>query len=198
MRVVGQEEYGVRAGELARAYEGVLFEDVHREVLPHLPPPGARVLDVGAGSGRDAAALAGRGYRVVAVEPTDALRDLGRELHPESGVQWVEAALPEVGGVSGVFDLVLLSAVWMHLDEGERRTGMARLRELVAEPGGKVVITLRHGPPPEGRRMFDVPADETIALAQEHGLALVQRSGNPDRMSRPLVHWDALVFEVAG
>ncbi|UWM50070.1 class I SAM-dependent methyltransferase [Streptomyces carpaticus] len=194
MELAGQEEYRVRAGELARAYEGVRFEDVHRDVVAFLPGAGARVLDVGAGSGRDAAALAGRGYRVAAVEPTDALREVARRLHPEPGIEWVDSALPEVGGVSGPFALVLLSAVWMHLDQAERGVGMARLAELV-EPAGRVVITLRHGPPPAGRRMFEVSGDETVALAAEHGLVPVHRGSHPDRMGRAEVSWTVLVFE---
>jgi protein-L-isoaspartate O-methyltransferase len=39
-----------------------------------LPAPPARVLDVGAGSGRDAAWLTSLGLEVVAVEPSVALR----------------------------------------------------------------------------------------------------------------------------
>ncbi|MFB7761594.1 class I SAM-dependent methyltransferase [Streptomyces xiamenensis] len=196
MRLAGQEEYGVLAEVLVRGYEGIRFEEVHREALPFLPSAGARVLDIGAGSGRDAAALVARGFRVVAVEPTDELRELARHLHPEPGIEWIEGALPDVAGVEGQFGFVLLSAVWMHLDEGQRDTAMVRLGELVT-PGGSLVMTLRHGPVSPGRRMFDVPAQETIELARARGLAVVHRSHHGDRMGRPDISWDALVFRAA-
>ena len=61
----------------------------------------------------------------------------------------------------------MLTAVWMHLDEDERAAGMASLAGLLA-PGGQILMTLRHGPVPPGRRMFDVSAAE-IALAARHG-----------------------------
>jgi hypothetical protein len=48
---------------------------------------------------------------------------------------------------------------------------MANVSALVA-PLGLLVITLRHGPVPSGRSMFAVSAEETIALAETHGLCL--------------------------
>lgn len=56
------------------------FEEAHGGVLDLLPPAPARGLDVEAGTGRDAAALARRGYQVVAVEPTHHRR-VGRPDH---------------------------------------------------------------------------------------------------------------------
>ena len=67
------------------------------------------------------------------------------------------------------FDMVLMHAVWMHLTEAERAAAMPHVAGLLA-PGGKLVMSLRHGKVPEGRRMFDVTGEETIALAAEHGL----------------------------
>ena len=44
-------------------------QDVHAFVRASLPPPPARVLEVGAGDGELAAALADAGYEVVAIDP---------------------------------------------------------------------------------------------------------------------------------
>ena len=48
---------------------------------------------------------------------------------------------------------------------------MARVAPLV-RPGGLMALSLRHGPVPAGRRMFEVSAQETCELAQRHGLSL--------------------------
>jgi Methyltransferase domain len=48
----------------------------------------------GAGTGRDAAWLAARGYEVVAVEPSDAMRAEAVRLHPQAPIRWVADALP--------------------------------------------------------------------------------------------------------
>jgi len=64
---------------------------------------------------------------------------------------------------------VMLTAVWMHLDEAERREAMPHLACLLS-PHGVLVMSLRHGPVPAGRRMFAVSGDETLALGAASGL----------------------------
>jgi protein-L-isoaspartate O-methyltransferase len=51
-------------------YESVAAETVHGWLVDLLPNAPALVLDIGAGTGRDAAWLASRGLEVVAVEPS--------------------------------------------------------------------------------------------------------------------------------
>jgi len=63
----------------------------------------------------------------------------------------------------------MLTAVWMHLDAQQRQRAMPNLAALVRE-GGTVIMKIRHGPVPVGRRMFEIPAEETIELARMQGL----------------------------
>ncbi|MFD9865676.1 class I SAM-dependent methyltransferase [Streptomyces niveus] len=192
--VAGTAGYGAAAEDLARQYESVSLQEVHGETLPLFPPPPARVADLGAGSGRDAAALAALGYDVVAVEPTDEFREIGQRVHAGAPVRWINSALPELDGVRGPFDLILIVGVWMHLEQKERGTAMEQVRSLLA-PKGRVVITLRHGPVPLERRMFDVPAAEVIQLGQRAGLDPLMAREQPDRLGRAGVSWSALVLE---
>lgn len=194
--------YAAEAAKLAVHYESITLGDVHGAILHLFPAPPARVIDIGAGTGRDAAALAALGHHVVAVEPTAELRAEGLRLHP-AGFEWVDDGLPDLAVMQARgarFDLVLLSAVWMHLDEAERERAMPVVAELLA-PGGVAALTLRHGPVPPGRRMFDVSAAETIALAARSGLGVVHQSDRPavlarkDMLGRADVHWDALVLQ---
>ncbi len=53
-------------------------------------------LDIGAGTGRDAAWLARRGHRVLAVEPVAALRSAGEALHRMANLEWLDDGLPEL------------------------------------------------------------------------------------------------------
>jgi SAM-dependent methyltransferase len=188
--------YGESAQALIAQYESISFEDVHAPVLHLFPSAPARVLDIGAGTGRDAAALALRGHAVTAVEPTDALRIWGQAHHP-SAIRWIDDILPQLPRVRALgeqFDLLLLTAVWMHLDAQQQVQGMATLAALLA-PGGRIAMTLRHGPVPEGRRMFEVSAQETAALALGHGLRMLHRVECADMLHRPDVNWTALVLE---
>src|SRR5262249_32173675 len=131
-----------------------------------------RIVDIGAGTGRDAAWFAEMGHRVVAVEPLDAMRVPAMALHPSPRIEWLDDSLPELAVLRGRgerFDLVMLTTVWMHLDEAERIRAMPNVAAL-AKAGAAVAMTLRHGPVPPGRRMFAVSAEETIGLAATHAL----------------------------
>ncbi|MER6713194.1 MULTISPECIES: class I SAM-dependent methyltransferase [unclassified Streptomyces] len=189
-----QAYYAESAELLARAYESVSFESVHGALLDLLPEPPARVLDVGAGTGRDAAALAGRGFTVDAVEPVTELRRVAERLHQGTGVTWRAGALPSLQGVQGPYDVVLLSAVWMHLRPEERPVAMRRLAGLLA-PRGILLITLRRGEPPEGRRMFDIPPEEVVGHGAEAGLVPVRLvDEGADLLGRDAVRWNSVAL----
>jgi SAM-dependent methyltransferase len=195
-RASGTEGYAENAEELAARFESLTFEQVHSDVLHLIPRAPVAVLELGAGTGRDAAALARLGHKVLAVEPTAALRERGRSLHPSPNIEWLDDSLPELlqpRARGDRFDLVMATAVWMHLDGGQRRKAMRHVAELMC-PGGLFFVTLRHGPAPAGRRMFDVPPDETIALGREHGLSLMHRNERESMFNRPDVRWTALVL----
>ncbi|MGW8503618.1 class I SAM-dependent methyltransferase [Streptomyces sp. CLCI03] len=192
----GTVGYGEEADELVVQYEGVTFEEVHSDVLHLVPTLPGRILDVGAGTGRDAAALAGRGHSVVAVEPTRELRAHGQRIHAGCGIDWVDDSLPGLvlGQHTGRFNAVFATAVWMHLASEEREVAMARVAALLV-PGGLFFIHLRHGPVPDQRHMFDVSAAETAELGRRHGLWPIHRSERPDLHGRDSVHWSCLVLQ---
>lgn len=167
--------YAEQAEALIPQYESIPFTKRHETELHLLPTAPSHILDIGAGTGVDAAWFAEQGHSVLAVEPTAEFRAAAMRLHPSPLIEWLDDVLPGLDVVLSRgerFDVVMLSAVWMHLDEAERRAGMPRLASLLA-PGGLILLSLRHGPIPAGRRMFEVSGEETIALARQHGLTAV-------------------------
>ena len=192
----GTEGYAAEADALVPLYESLAFATFHAPFLPLVPAPPIHVLDIGAGTGRDAAGFAGMGHRVLAVEPTAELRAHGMALHPSPAIEWLDDTLPllpEVTARGGTFGLVMLTAVWFHLDAAQRRLAMPVVAGLVA-PGGSLCMTLRHGPVPEGRRMFEVSPAETVALAEGQGLsAVLAMEGLRDNFGRG-VTWTRLAF----
>jgi SAM-dependent methyltransferase len=123
---------------------------------------------------------------------------MARHAHP--AIAWLDDGLPDLAAVRArgeTFDLILLSAVWMHLDLAQRRRAMPHVAALLAE-GGMLILSLRHGPVPPGRRMFEVSADETIGLAQAEGLRprLNEERGSIQAANRLAgVTWTLLAFE---
>ena len=199
-RVSGTQGYAEDADRLAANYEARTFEAVQCEVLHLIPSQPSRVLDIGAGTGRDATALASRGHRVTAMEPTAELRAYGQRVHAAAAIDWIDDALPDLAILRAAgtpFELVMATAVWMHLDAAERATAMRNVAALVA-PSGQFILSLRYGPVPPGRRMFAVPPEETIAQAAESGLSPVHRSARGDLFGRPEISWTFLAFKKEG
>lgn len=195
---LGNEGYAEEADALIRQYESVRFVDVHAPVLHLLPTAPSDVLDIGAGTGRDAAALAAIGHRVVAVEPTAEFRERAARLHPSSRIEWVSDHLPHLAGLTrrgDRFDVAMLTGVWIHIDSRQRQGAMPTIATLL-RPGGILLLNLRHGPAPPGRRrLFPTSADETIALAVSHGLRLAVRvEKRADFYGRAEVTWTSLGF----
>jgi SAM-dependent methyltransferase len=197
--VSGTEGYAGEAEELFECYESIPATDAHRAVLHLIPKAPSRILDIGSGTGRDAAWFAAMGHRVVAVEPTDAMRIPAMALHPSPHIEWLNDSLPDLTllRIRGeTFDLVMLTAVWMHLDAQQRRNAMPHLASLVRE-GGAVIMQNRHGPVPAGRRMFEVTPEETIELAQMQGLHPVlnlRTESTQERNRAAGITWTSLAF----
>ncbi len=152
--------------------ESISFRDLHQCILQLLPKPGSRVLDVGAGTGRDAAALAEMGHDVVAVEPMKAFLEAAIANHRSPRISWRSDSLPDLGSLTSDqdgFDFVLCHAVWQHLDDAERVRAIERIAALLA-PRGVFALALRHGPAGAGRRYFPASAERTIEMAESVGL----------------------------
>ncbi|CAM3630302.1 class I SAM-dependent methyltransferase [Parendozoicomonas haliclonae] len=71
--------YSSRADELGAQYDALPATQVHGQWMHTLPKAPGLALDIGAGSGRDAAWLSSLGFDVVAVEPAEGLRNRARE-----------------------------------------------------------------------------------------------------------------------
>ncbi|MGG5821606.1 methyltransferase domain-containing protein [Falsiroseomonas sp. HW251] len=185
--------------EFADAYEAFGFEEIHRDAIPFLPRTPGLALDVGSGSGRDAAWLAGKGWEVVAVEPAATLRAEAARLHPEPAIRWLDDRLPALSSVHRLglgFGLIWLSGVWMHVPPEDRPRAMRKLATLL-KPGGRMMLTLRHGPAPEDRPMWPVDAHEVERLGLDHGLALrVATERAEDRQGRPDVRWQTVILDL--
>jgi SAM-dependent methyltransferase len=201
VRVSGTEGYAEDAEALVKQYESLSFAETHRQILHLIPTTPCRVVDIGAGTGRDAAGFAALGHDVVAVEPTAEMRTRAMALHPSSRIEWLDDSLPELSHLLSrgeKFDVVMLTAVWMHLDMAQRQRAMPNVASLV-RPGGVMIMSLRYGPVPKGRRMFAVSADETETLAAAEGLHLVlRREGLPPRLGQAGVTWTRLAFSRGG
>jgi SAM-dependent methyltransferase len=191
--------YDGEAGRrLAALYEAVEASDVHAALTRHLPPPPASLLDVGAGSGRDAAWFAGEGYNVLAVEPSATMRAEAQRRHTLASIVWLDDCLPGLDAVlrlGAAFDVILVSAVWMHVQPTDRSRAFRKLVTLL-KPGGLLALSLRLGPPDPDRDMHPVDVTEIETLARNHGVAVVDVVHSPDRLGRADISWVQMVLRL--
>lgn len=219
--------YNRNAEQLAQQYDSKPFTEVHQSWSHHLadifvalaanssanfPATQANavayskqlhLLDIGAGTGRDAKYLAEvanaqQQVTVYAVEPATELAAIGKQHTKDLAVIWLEDTLPELKQVTATnikFDLILLSAVWMHIPSAERLTALTQLSQLLA-PQGKLIITLRHGPSGDERLMHSVSIQELALLSQQLGLCIIDSiSAESDKLGRAEVSWETVVIQ---
>jgi len=207
--------YNNNATELAQQYLSKTFDEVHQSWSQLLPSiiknPNARILDLGAGSGRDAKYLAElaanthnekNNIQILAAEPAKELSIIGQKTTQSLNVKWLEDSLPALSNVTQQeisFDLILLSAVWMHIPSSDRARSLRKLANLL-KPGGKLVISLRHGQTDEERKerkMYNVCADELKQLATNVGLFIkLETPKEDDKLGRAHVSWQTLVLQM--
>ncbi len=181
-----------------QTYEGLNFSKIHRAFLPYLPTKGARCLDIGSGSGRDAFAMAKRGYKITAVEPSSAMLHLAKIKHHHPNISWIEDSLPELRHVvarNEKYKFILLSAVWMHIHPAERDCALKTLASLVATDGF-IALTIRIGPASPERMMHHITIDDFIEQARSQGLEqeYVGRKTN-DVMKREDITWRKIILK---
>jgi SAM-dependent methyltransferase len=131
-------ETGLERDRLAQGYSRIEFVRTQELLSRHLPPPPAKVLDVGGGPGAYAAWLADRGYEVKLVDATP--------LHVQQALELAAGRFDAAEGDArrllepeGSYDVVLLLGPLYHLLEQEERLAALGEAGRVLRPGGLLV-----------------------------------------------------------
>lgn len=193
--------YAAVASGLIPRYEALSTAEVLAPVAEQLPTQPAHILDVGAGTGRDAAWLAERGHRITAVEPVAALRRAGIKLHPSPAIDWVDDCLPLLARArhrDEHYDLILLDGVLHHLPPDEQAGAIPVLASMIG-PSGRLILSLRHGPTQPLRPGFPTDPDRIVRSAEEAGLRPTLRRAAPSLQPenrKAGVSWTWLCFDL--
>ena len=196
------EFYSRYATEVATRYES--FASPVARFFGTAFATGSRVLDVGAGSGRDLGELLASGYDAYGVEPSEALAALAVVHHPELTGRLTRGALPQIGEpFGGGFDGILCSGVLMHVPEPDLFDTVFALRQLL-RPHGRLLVSL---PLSRGDidgnergidgRLFKKYAPEYLQLLLERvGFHQIGRWDGVDALARAETRWYTLLFQL--
>lgn len=163
-----------------------------REVSVRLPP-GARVLDLGCGEGRDSVFFAARGFDVTGVDVSRAGLRKAERLAREQGVavRWVCSDMARLR-VAGPFDLVYSCGTIHYVPRPARGRLLARLRALTRPDGlhAHIVFTGRAVYVELGEAIdYFTPGELRAAytgwriLERHEGVIPCSRDGTPHRHS---------------
>ncbi len=195
--------YATHAAECSVRYDAADVLPLH-ELLRSLAPVPCRVLDIGGGSGRDAAFLVHLGCHTTF---TDGCEEMVREAvarHPELAGKARHAAfpLPDDHELSlEPYDLVLCAAVIMHLDDRSLERLASQVARLIVDGGHLVLSHSRghrcvRGNRDSGGRLFleRTPAivDRIFEAAGFRPLRLIEYS---DGLGRDGIKWATHVLQ---
>ncbi len=197
--------YNDHATTFFEATVGVDMGPLHARFLQNIPA-GARILDAGCGSGRDARAFKDRGYQVTAF---DASPELARLAAEHSGLQVQVAhflSLPDaaqLGLPAGtLFDGIWACASLLHVARRDQPEAWSRLWRLL-KPGGVVYASYKLGGGERvdhvGRSFTDAREDKLLEwLIELPGVAPKESWVTEDLRSRSGTTWlNALVGKAA-
>ncbi|KPR47099.1 class I SAM-dependent methyltransferase [Citrobacter freundii] len=191
------QQYNEKALSYFDSYIGMSFDEIFSDVAGYIPSSGASCLDIGSGSGRDSAALAKRGLKVTAVEPSEEFRALAQNYHKDLDIKWIDDTLPNLNKLRSIdekFDFILMSAVWMHLPPADRTQALHTAYQLL-KSSGRMIVTLRLGPAEPERVIYEISTEEALAKAKDAGFEI--EFVNPikeDGFKRNNVTWQIIVL----
>lgn len=158
--------YTEKAREFAESTRFVDMSDIHRRFLSRLAP-GAKILDVGCGSGRDSRAFADLGYQASAIDAVPAMCKAALEL---SGINAECMSVLDLDR-RNEFDGVWACASLLHLKMQELPEAFSRIRRAL-KTGGIFYASFKLGEfsgVRNGRYFTDMTEEVLQSLAEQSG-----------------------------
>jgi len=192
--------YDEAAKSTAANYEALDTRPIVTPILEYLPA-GGRLLDLGCGSGRDAAFFLKQGYDVTGLDGSEAMLREASTYHPELLGRLIHHALPEsLPFNAGAFDILVSFAVIMHLEEALLPKSFSEIAR-VLRPGGVAAYSVNtarprldeHGNDLRGRHFTCLDASTWERYHRGAGLQTVAGWENEDIIGRPGISWITFV-----
>jgi len=171
--------------------------------FPRAFAQGARVLDIGCGSGRDLVALLAQGCDAYGVEPHAGMREAAVQVHPALATRIAAGSLPDLSPPFGTqFDGLVCSAVLMHVAPPELPATLDTLCHLLAARGRLLVGVpsmarerLSDGRDEDGRAFANHDPARLEAALSARGLQLLGGEDIDTVLATTGTRWHIRLFE---
>ena len=200
MRDKTAEYYEQNASELSTRYESVSLDSFHQVLMSYFSP-GSCLLEVGCGSGRDAARVISEGYDVAAIDASHQLLAEARKLHPELDGRLFQLTLPcQLPFADKTFTGFYSVACLMHLPADDLRQVMSEINRVVRYGGLVSVPVCRQdvdfsGLDEHGRVFNLIPVKEWLRLFAGAGFESKAGPEEPDILGRPGITWVTITLK---
>ncbi len=191
--------YDAKASTFSSQYSSVGTTDVLPGIASAMPR--LRALDAFCGNGRDAKWLAEQGYVVDAMDGSRGMLHEAQAVNAHERVTYLHDLGPEFANTrarGNKYDMILMSAGWMHIAPERRPEALGHLLSM-ANPGATLLFSLRHGPAPADRPMFEVSVPELQQLAAlnlVHAQEMEMPGAANDKLGRSDVWWQQVLLRV--
>jgi SAM-dependent methyltransferase len=190
------EFYDAHAGEMTRRYDGMQLNESFDRPMQFIPD-GCKLLEIGTGSGRDAARFLARGYDVAGIDGSKGMMREAVKLHPELDGRLFHHALPAplpFGDAS--FQAVMSWAMIMHLSLSDISTVFEDIARILSVEGVFMysVNSARGGLDKDkrderGRRFTCLSRCEWEALHADAGFETIEAMETDDIGNRSGIRW---------
>lgn len=190
--------FNTNADQLARQYNTIDRTRVHADLLSLLPQDQSlNILDIGAGSGADAAMFSMMGHMVTACEPANSLRLIGQNTFGHhADINWNANCLPQMGTEAhsaAPFDVVTSVGVLQYLDQDERKLALRKMFSLVADDG---LLQIQYPTPASREGQHTIKPGEIEKVLSEFGdsMQVIVDNYLPDFTGRKALNGADLYF----
>ncbi|RUO29242.1 hypothetical protein CWE12_09665 [Aliidiomarina sedimenti] len=192
--------YRDNAEEIFERYEAVSQSGIAEHFSSSFSP-GSKVLDVGAGSGRDVRRLLELGFDAYGAEPVEELRDLAISKHPQLATRLFAGTVPNDLPIDQKYDGIICSAVLMHIPPPQLPATLLTLLNLLTV-NGRLLISIPASRSdindkdrdPHGRLFNPITTDKLKALCNKLALKCAAEHVSEDALQRQGTTWYTLLL----
>jgi len=173
--------YDEHAEEWAASHSGLnekSFWNIEMERFHKLLPQG-KLIEIGSGTGRDAADLIEMGYDYVGTDASDGFLKLARDRNPKSNFKKVRVQKLAENFSENEFDGFWTAATLLHIPKGEAGESLENIYTIVKN-GGVGFISIKEGEgeiEDETSRLFSFYSqDEFSELLKRHNFEILEKS----------------------